>query len=71
MSRPKWVVNKHKNEFHRVVEGVPQPSGCQLDEVPSEHRVEFKTAREAMTSRPGRKGADACAYCTKKFKSRH
>jgi len=71
--RPKvtWIGNKHKLEFHRLEEEKPQPAGCQLDEIPPEHRVTFSTAREAMTSRPGRMAYDACAYCTKKFKSRH
>jgi len=66
-----WIGNKHNHELHRVEDGKPQPEGCQLDEVPAEHRITFRTAREAMTKRPGRKAYDACAYCTKKFRSRH
>jgi len=66
-----WIGNKHKHEFHRVEAGKSQPLGCQLDEIPSEHKVTFSTAHEALTPRPGKKAYDPCKYCTKKFKSRH
>ena len=72
MKRPKitWIGSKNHGEFHRVEAGKPQPAGCQLDEILEEHRITFKTAREARTARPGRRAFDACAYCTKRFKSR-
>jgi hypothetical protein len=60
-----WIGNKHKRELHRVDRDKLQPNGCQLDEVPDEHRKEFRIAREALNA-----GYDACAYCTKRFKSR-
>ena len=65
-----WLGNKHKREFHRVVEGETHPAQCQLNEIAEEHRVIFGTAREAMTAEPGRKAYDSSAYCTRKFKSR-
>jgi len=66
-----WIANKNHDEFHRVEEGVPQPEGCQLGEILPDNRIEFRSAREAMSKRPGRKAYDPCAYCTKKFRSRH
>lgn len=57
-----WIGNPHKKELHRVEEG-KKPKGCQLPEVKS--RLEFSTAKAGRDF-----GYDACAYCTKKFKSK-
>lgn len=67
MAKITWIGNKHKLELHRVEAGKPQPEGCQLDEIPNEHRVRFKTAKGALQGKPK---YDPCAYCTKRFKSR-
>lgn len=66
MTKPTWIGNSHKKEFHRQIKNQPQPIGCQLDEIMPEHRVVFRTAKDAKVML-----YDACAYCTKKFKSRH
>jgi hypothetical protein len=72
MSRIKlsWIANKRsgkgKKEFHRVVEaGFSQPQGCQFSEIVEKNKVKFRTQREAREA-----GYDACAYCTKRLKSR-
>ena len=63
----KWLGNKHKMEFHRI--GPPpekHPKQCQIDEIPDEHKVWFKRAKDAREA-----GYDPAYYCTAKFKSRH
>lgn len=63
--RPKvrWLGNKRKREFHRIVVGVPQDRRCRLDEIQAE--LSTRTARELREQ-----GYDPCSFCTRKFTSK-
>jgi len=61
----KWVGNKAKWEFHRIVEGETHPPECNFDKINPKNLVYEKTAKIFRGS-----GYDAAAHCTVRFKSR-
>jgi hypothetical protein len=60
--KTRFLGNSHARELHDL-ENVKRQ--CQIDEIRSDHRIYFKTQREAETA-----GYDYCAYCFGKGKSK-
>lgn len=60
--RTRYLGNSSKRELHDMTKVT---SRCHIDEIHSDHRVSFKTEREAIAA-----GYDYCAYCFGKEKSK-
>ena len=60
-----WLGNTNKKEMHRLVEGEAHDPRCRIDEIALAHRKVTRTARELREL-----DYDACAFCTRKFRSR-
>ncbi len=60
--RTRYLGNSGKRELHDLENTKPR---CQIDEIRPDHRVYFKTQREAQAA-----GYDYCAYCFGKEKSK-
>jgi hypothetical protein len=57
----RYLGNANKREIHDLTKGTPR---CQIDAIRPDHRVSFKTQREAVAA-----GYGFCAYCFGKEKS--
>lgn len=58
----RYLGNSNSKELHDLKNQQP---GCQIDEIKTDHRVNFKTQKEALAL-----GYDYCAYCFGKDKSK-
>jgi len=61
----RWLLNRHKNEYHRIVEGEDHDARCNIDKLSEEHG-EFASTAKVFRDR----GADAAKWCNVRFKSR-
>lgn len=60
--KTRYLGNASTRELHDLKNATPR---CQVDEIKPEHRVAFKTEKEALAA-----GYDYCAYCFGKEKSK-
>jgi hypothetical protein len=60
-----WLGNRHKNEFHRIVEGETHDPRCRLEQIQAKHKRPSKTAWFLRAL-----GMDAAKFCNVRFVSR-